>query len=313
MTIGEVAHAAAALLGVDNFATALKAANLRYQELATGRRMLHLRAIFDVVVPALINAGTMTITQRSNIVTGDATAQAAWTKDIVGRYVLVKSAFYKIADLQPDKTIILTTNYIETTVTAGGYKIIDREVKLNNTVAQIGTMVNMNLRLPIRTQDQDYLNTQAPARSSVASGPVVASKIGEDPDQSPIYEFYPYSNTDTLVQYTGYKDVPELEADEMVPRVIPATVLIDGVQVDLMKAEMVKALQSGNADVASLWMNEHARQRTIWNKSKSIVFRNDVTTDDATFILQMGFGFGGSPQDFDSIRGAQSHAWLNNP
>ncbi len=69
----------------------------------------------------------------------------------------------------------------------------------------------------------------------------------------------------------------------------------------------------GNADVANIWMNEHARQRTIWNKSKDIAFRNDVTTDDATFILQMGFGFGGTPQDFDSVRGAQAHVWLNNP
>lgn len=313
MTIGEVAHASAALLGVQNFATAVKAANLRYQELATGRRMLHLRSIFDVVVPALIDDGAMTATEGSNIVVGDATAQAAWEKEIVGRYLLVKSAFYKIADLQPDKTIILTTNYIETTVTAGGYKIIDRTVKLDNTVAQIGTMVNMNLRLPIRTQDQDYLNTQAPARSSVASGPVIASKIGEDPDESPIYEFYPYSNIDTLVQYTGYKDVPELEVDERIPRAIPAHVLIEGVQVDLMKAEMTKALKAGNADVASLWMNEHARQRTVWNRVKMDAFRNDVTTDDATFILQMGFGFGGMPHDFDSVRGAQQHVWLNNP
>ena len=313
MTLGEVAHAAAALMGVDNYATAVKAANLRYQELATGRHMLHLRSIFEVTVPALIKAGAVTLVVGSKNVTGDTTAKAAWTKDIVGRYLIVKSIFYEIVDLTPAKGIVLNTAYVETAVTTAGYKIIDRQIRLDKTVAQIGTMVNMNLRLPIRLQDQDYLNSQAPARSAISSGPVIASKIGEDPDHSPIYEFYPYSNLDTVVQYTGYVDPPELAIDAEIPRAIPATVLIEGIQVDLMKAEMTKSLKAGNAEVGSLWMNEHARQRTVWNKSKDIAFRNDITSDDATFILQTSFGFNGISQDFDAIRDARSQVWFSTP
>ena len=313
MTLGEVAHAAAALLSVDNFATAFKAANLRYQELVTGRKMLHLRRIFEVVVPALIDTGTVTMIKGSKEVVGDATAQEAWTKDIVGRYVLVKNVFYEIADLQPNKTIILTTPYIEVDVTDGGYKIIDRKIKLDRDVAQVGSMVNMSLRIPIRTQDQDYTNVMAPARSSIASGPIIASSIGEDPDGSPIYEFYPYSNLDTAVQYTGYINPPELAVDDRVPNAIPVTVLIEGIQADLMKAEMSKALQKGDPNGAALWRNDYRAQQTVWNRMKNIAYRNDVATDDATFILQTSFGHSQLPQDFDAIRDARAQVWFNTP
>src|SRR5262245_7478723 len=50
----------------------------RYFEMVCKVRYRHLRRLCEVIVPATINAGTLTFTQGSRVVTPDATALAAW-------------------------------------------------------------------------------------------------------------------------------------------------------------------------------------------------------------------------------------------
>src|SRR5882724_5153904 len=61
----------------------------RYTELVSKVRYRHLRQIGEVIVPATINAGTVTLTQGSQVVTPDAIALAAWSAlpltDLIGR------------------------------------------------------------------------------------------------------------------------------------------------------------------------------------------------------------------------------------
>ena len=314
MTLSEVASTAVAMLGVGSPLLAQTSANLRYQELATGMNMLHLRDLYSLIVPGYINTGTVTATKNSNIVTGNTAAQDVWTPEIIGRFIQFKNVFYEVADLRTDKTIVLTMNYIEETLASGAYKIIQRRVKLDKQVAQIGSFVNMNLGRSIQTLPIDYANTVSPARTSFSSGPLIAMQVGFDKDQSLIYEFYPYSNRDTAILYTGYKSPENLEPNQQLPKAVPSFVLIEGIKIDLMLAEMTKALEAKNVNEAAVWRNDYRAQETKWNnRSKKSAFRNDVGSEDSTFILQTTFGRSSPNNDFDSITTARDQVFSNAP
>src|SRR5574342_657523 len=68
----------------------------RYRRLASRTRFRHLRRLGEVILPAAITAGTITTTQGSTTVTGDATAQAAWSNALVDRMLRASVAWYRI-------------------------------------------------------------------------------------------------------------------------------------------------------------------------------------------------------------------------
>src|SRR6266404_2695195 len=69
----------------------------RYKRLAARVKMKHLRRVSAVFTSGTITAGVATATTLSNIITGDAAAQAAWTSaDLTGKYFRLAVAWYQV-------------------------------------------------------------------------------------------------------------------------------------------------------------------------------------------------------------------------
>src|SRR3990172_5468700 len=98
VTAGEVARSALADLGDDSagLLNVLRWVGERYSQLAN-RRLKQLRQIGEVVIPAAVSAGTITIARGDERIVGDATAKAAWSSALAGRFFRTRGAWYEIA------------------------------------------------------------------------------------------------------------------------------------------------------------------------------------------------------------------------
>ena len=289
MKVIEVATAAILDLGTGDIAAVIKAVSFRYAEMASGTYMRHLRRIFELVVPALISTGEATATLGSKTVTGDTAAKAVWTKDIVGRYIKVSTAWYEIADLDASTNIILRTNFAEDTATSASYQIVQKKNKLDKSVRQVGSFVNMNRARAITIINYDSFNEFSPNRVA-AGGPSIASEIEEAPDGTRTYEFYPYDDKATLIHYSGYIDPPQLQPNDELPSSIETWAIIEGVKVNIMTRKMTQALDKGDHQTGGTWRNDYRAQQTRWEKVMQKQYRRDYASEDATVILSLGMG-----------------------
>ena len=135
MNVREIAQSAIGdTVGVDAL-LAQKWVSDRIVELSTATLAKPLRKLLELTVPATITVGTITTTQGSKTVTGDATAQAAWSNSLVGKYLKAdsKNGWYEIAAFSNNQ-ITLRSNWFTETVTAGGYTIVTRTTTLPQNV-----------------------------------------------------------------------------------------------------------------------------------------------------------------------------------
>jgi len=128
-----------------------------------------------------------------------------------------------------------------------------------------------------------------------------------------VIEFYPYDTQDALIRYTGYV-VPEFESlnhKTAIPWYIDPHVIIEGVQIDVMKRKMSLAADAGNVDIAALWRNDYRAQETKWDKRKREFEKATSTEDDTEFILSSRGGIGSIDPDIKSGREERLTQWTS--
>ncbi len=78
-TVDSVARAALNAINSDaGLVRAVKYTSHRYRELTSDGKLRALRKLGELIIPAIVNTGTVTTTRDSAVVTGNAAAQAVW-------------------------------------------------------------------------------------------------------------------------------------------------------------------------------------------------------------------------------------------
>ena len=288
-TVIDVARDALASLNTDaNVVLAVKWVANRYRQLASRTRLRSLREIGEVVIPAEITAGTVTATRGSKVVTGDATAAAAWLADssqVEKSHFRGRVAWHEIESVS-GTDLTLKSIYTEDDVTAGSYKIVQRFIALDSRARWLGTFLHVRHRRPVDRISLAELNMRSPSRQSVSVGPTVYTEIGTDANEARLIEMFPYPQKAELILYVFWSVPPELQRDSLIPIGIDAYVLREGALIDIMRYESAKAMQAGNVEAAAFWRNEYRAQSTSWERNILEAARTDKGSDDMTMIFE---------------------------
>lgn len=288
-TVEDIARNAIALAGSDmGVRLAGNWVNRRWKELVAGKRLKHLRRIRQLFLPARINAGTVTATRGSTIVTGDATAQAAWSEAIVGREFRGRVTWYRIAQFQTTQ-IVLESEFAEDTLTAGSYDIVQRFHNLPIEVKHLGSPMNlMRLHRPVWLISLDRLNSMRAGRPTFGP-PIWVAEVGLDLTRRVRrVEVYPYPEDDSeTLHYMYWEDPPDLEFRDKIPGFINTYALEEGVLVDVLRQMGLQANRDGEFDKAVTLLNESRRQDSLWrNDKKKEATLDEAAYDDAEVILE---------------------------
>lgn len=315
-TIEDVARGALALIDSDtDFLTAGKFVAERYKELAGRARFRHLRRIGQVALPGVLASGVVSVTPEHEVVTGDATAQAAWASHSpVGWSLRVgrSMTWYEVVGLV-DGELRLSVPWAEAALVEQPYRLVKRYHTLAPKVRHIGDLIFMPRHWRLDYKSLDELNSLAPSRTRLGAAPWVWTEVGtalDDEGQScRLVEIYPYVQQPAVVHYTYWEEAPTLDLTDALPPNMDEYVLREGVLVDLMRREMSRAQGRGNVEAAALWRNDYRAQETRWDRKVQEAIRNDRGSDDLTAILKRPqYSFG----DLD-ITDARGHVYAGWP
>jgi len=260
--------------------------NERYSQLASRHRLKQRRRLGEVVIPAAITTGTVTATRGSDLVTGDATAAAAWSSTLVGRYFQVDSAWYEVQEVS-GTTLKLAVTYAEDTAADASYAIVARTVALPTTVRHIASaMIHERYGSLVQGWTLSRLDRVFRERMYLTTGPAYFSEVGEAADGAKLLEFYPYSTTTEHVAYVYWEKPRVYSRTEHLPGAVDSEKLKQGVLVDVMRWRMAKAADAGNVELAALWRNEYRAQETVWKGVLQELIREDSGVDDTTFLVR---------------------------
>lgn len=263
----------------------------RYAQVAAKARFRHLRRIGAFTAPALIDAGTVSVTTGTFVVTGNSTAIAVWSPDIVGRHFRGNNAWYEIASFNTDDTITLKTAYTEDTITAGTYVIAARYIILDPIARWIGDklIVGRTRRVINRlsTEEMDLAYDGRILRSS--NWPNAWSEVGSRANAEgkfgKLIELYPALTSAEIIYYT-YWEIPQtLELEDELPHGVDAYTLKEGALIDAMRRKSALAADANQVETAAFWRNEYRAQETAWKRHMMDIISSDRGPDDAQFIL----------------------------
>lgn len=317
-TTEEVARDVLAAVGTSaGHVLAAKWVSDRYVELVSRVRFRHLRRLGEVVVPATITAGTVTLTEGSRTVTPDATALAAWVAvaqdGLIGRSFRAQDNEWYVVDGFDGATITLTTPRVEASVAGSGYSIAARTVALAPSARWVAPyMIHMRTRNRVINVSLDTLNFGAPTRDRQSSPPDVWAETGRNAAGAKLVEFYPYPNVNEMIHYVYWEIPPALEFDAPIPQEIDGYVLREGALIDAMRYEAAQAARTARLEEAAYWRNEYRAQETKWeNKYIPAAARTDRGVDDISFILAgVGSRWGGvSDRDITTAHELVWNSW----
>lgn len=291
-TVEDVARRAVAAVGSEvSYRLVCDWVNERYHELANRvTQMRHLRRQGQVFVPAPVTAGLVSPTQGSNVVSGDATAQAAWSPDLRGRHIRVSITWYKINEVSQGR-LILDTRYAETTATDVSYSVIQRFTPLVPEARHFDSFTHPRRRGPLTTVPFQWLEQTFANRQNSGPSPQwvaeVEPGINEAGQRVKMVELYPYSSLPEVYNYLYWIAPPELGPHDELPQGIEESVMKDGVLIDVMRYEMAKHIRVGQLEAAAIWRNDYRAQRTVWEDRIKETLRADRGPDDAMSMLEL--------------------------
>lgn len=289
----------------------------RYRELTNRSRFRHLLKVGELVMPAAVIAGTVSLTAGSNIVTGDATAKAAWAllaSSIIDRQFRASSQrnWFRITGINGSGNLILESNYVTpfgtapATITGVGYVIAVRFHSLAEDLRHMGVFSHQRLLTPLEEISHQELDEAMTARVLVADIPRYVCEQGVDKEGHKIVEIYPYAKTDQLIRYSYHTFSPDLRLDSTLPAEIDLHVLKTGALVDLFRWEMTKALRANQPEIAATWRNEMNTMVTRWEDK----IREAVKADRGSDVLSFQFITTGFPASDDRrVRNAYDYVW----
>lgn len=291
LTIEQVARRALSTIDTDaGFLLAVQWVSKRFNQLVGRHRFRSLKRIVELVVPQLEDTGTVSITQNTRTVTGNSTAQDSWdTKNLVGRYIRVGSGgefLYQIIG-QSGATLTLESNFVESTVAAGGsYEILSRFLTLPTNVRWFGQISGDNYTLT--NISYELMNELVVGRERTGS-PRMWAEAPPDSDGRKRIEIYPVPvDEDFLLRLTYWPGEEELKADDYIPDFLPYHILESGVLIDLYRYEMAKSMRMGDVNAASLWRNESRSQETVWRRVVEEASNCDRGVEDVEMLLSRG-------------------------
>lgn len=294
-TVEDVARKAVAAVGVDtSYLLVCDWVSERYGELANRvREMRHLRRRGSVFMPAPVETGLISVANGSNIVVGDATAQAAWSQALRGRYLRISITWYRISEVIAT-SLMLDTPYSEETVSLTSYRIVARELTLAPGARHFSSFIHARRRGPLTMVPLQWLQECYPNRQNVGPGPLWVAEsiptINENNQLVKTVEFYPYSSQAETIDYLYWIEPERLNPSDQLPMGVDEHVLKDGVLIDVMRYEMGKALRAGQLEVAATWRNDYRAQRTVWEDRIKEALRIDRGPDDAMSMLELPGG-----------------------
>lgn len=289
-TVDDLARATLAAVGSNaGVLQAIRWTSDRYRQLSNRGRLRALRRVEQLVIPASIDDGTVTVTRGSTTVTGDATAIAAWvaagTDALRGRYFRFRRNWYKITNFS-GSTISLHSEITEDDSSAVGYKIVQRHTRLPKDLKYLGNFVHQRLWRPLAKVNLVELDQMHPERLFVTgTGPEMYAEVGDDEDGVRLVEFYPYPNNTDSVLFTYFAKSPDLTPGMALPDDLDIEALKQGVLIDVYRFEMARAARENRVEQAALWRNELRAQETTWEKRIEELLHSDRSSDDLSVIL----------------------------
>lgn len=326
--IDDVARDALAAVGSNaGVLQAIRWASARYRQLANRGKLKALRKIDQIVIPAAITDGVVTVTRGSNVIVGDATAQAAWklgystvnpddlpppaesgTHTVVGRYFRYRRVWYKVSGLDPSFNLVLNVPVAEDSSASVNYKLVQRHTRMPVDARFIGGFVQQRLWRPLAQMNLEELNLTNPERIFVAgTGPESWTIIGDDEDGARLVEFYPYPLRNEAILFSYYQRSPELLPGTVLPVELDVESLKQGVLIDIFRYEMSMAIRANMVEQAAIWRNEARAQEKTWEDRMQELYRVDRADDDDVKVILHTQGppvFG----DFTFIRTARQDA-----
>lgn len=280
--------------------------DLRWKELATRFRFKHLKDTGELQLIPRYNTGTATATRDSRTVTGTTTV---WTPAMEGRYFRGREAWYRIAQVASNTSLLLTTPFSENTLTAGAYDIVQRYYALPRTVKHVGRVWTlMRLRRNIHVISKEMMEALYPRRNFL-SYPTHAAEIGIDPEtQGRLFELYPYpADTSEIVHYPYWGDPPTLTYRDPLPGYISEHILKEGVIASLLRRDGLAMMRAGQTTEGQALMNESRRQETFWRGKMIEAVIDEGALDDSSIIV-----YAGHPDNRreDVITTAYDQAWF---
>lgn len=285
-TVEQVALAALADLGESstNLVNGVRWVNERISQVAS-RKMKHRRRIGGLVIPAPLTAGTITATQNSDIITGNATALAAWLGvDFDGAFIQLANSgtWYRVVQNLSSDGLRIDQPFVDTTTSGASYRIVFRTITLPEEAAFLGHFAHNRLRREVRLRSQSQLDLHYGDRPFVTSGPAYYSLFGEREGKK-IVEFYPYSTQAEYLLFTYWEVPPKLEKEAIVPVPFTEHDLKIGVKADIWE---YKAATATDKDVMAFYANMSMKQETRWKEVLNDIMRRDRDVDDLVLLLK---------------------------
>lgn len=317
VTVNEVVDAA--LSAVDSEAGPQLVAGWvseRYRELTNRARFRHLLKAGELVMPAVITEGTVTVTAGSTVVVGTTAARAAWlAAQPIGRYLRIDGQrnWFRVTGLNGAGDLILASPFVlpfdgaTDPLTGAAYRLVARFHRLAPDLRHIGVLTHMRLYEPLEEISHQELDLTMASRILVADLPKYWCERGSDEDGRKLVEIYPFVRSAQLIPYTYYGIAPDLKLDMPLPPEIDLHVLKAGALIDLHRWEMARALKENRPEVAATWRNEMNTLTTRWEDKIREAVKADRAGDTLSFQLMTG-GFPSNGSD-RSIRNARDYVW----
>jgi hypothetical protein len=282
----------------------------RYKEIVSRVRFKHLRKTGELVLPALIDDGSVTITRGSTSLTGDG---STWETDIgsgdqTHYYFRGSNAWYKIASVDGEEAITLASAFAEDSISGASYKIVKRTHALASDARWLGAFVIPRLAYRLNFVTREEFDISYPGRRISGVPLMVACEDGVDSNGYTQIEIYPPPSQTELVRYAYWSLPTSLTMGSTIPQVIDAYVIKEGAMIDVYRKAKFVEVEKGNVDAAGLYSNSEAKQRTIFDKYIKDAIRTQQGNDDLSFILQ---GYGGVRYNPSEIRTARDHILAN--
>lgn len=266
--------------------------NNRYREMVSKVQFRSLRKVGELIVPGQIDTGTVTATRGSTSVTGASTTfQTEISAGTQEHYWFrARSAWYKIASVTNETTLVLSSAFAEDSVSAVSYNIVKRTHALASDARWLGKFVLPRNRRKLESYSEEEFDLSFPGRILVGSQPEAICEAGEDSNGYKQIEVYPFPEESEIIRYVYWALPTDLTISATIPTQIDHYVLKEGVMIDIYRAAKIKQIEMGNVEAAAIYANEEAKQRTIWKKALTDALRSQRGVDDVTFIIE---SFGG--------------------
>jgi hypothetical protein len=286
----------------------------RYRELTNRTRCRHLLRFTDLVMPAAVIDGLVTVTAGSPVLVGDTDARAAWAAlgtAIVGRHIRLANQrhWYRISGTTGDGDLIVTVPFAPMPDAPSdpiGYTLVQRWLPLPPDVRHVGIVRHPRLSDPLEEIAHQELDLAMPGRVLVADIPKFWAETEPQEDGTKRLEVYPYAKTDQILAVSYYAVPPTLALKSSLPSGIDLHVLKAGALVDVYRWEMAKALKANQPETAATWRNEMNSATTRWDEKIKEAIKAERVSETATFWAPTG----GFPSGGDHmIRDARDLVW----